>query len=155
MRKAVLIRHETGDHGTFGEIVTDYGFVCVTLELPWKDNSKDKSCIPPGTYVFRWRKDSPKHGACYEADPDAEAPDRTNIQIHSANLAGDTDKGYVSQLLGCIAPGMAIGEFAPNVPPAGKLAQRGVVGSRRATGELVKMFSMEPFELVVKWDRNP
>ena len=31
------------------------------------------------------------------------------IEIHSANFAGDAGKGYISQLLGCIALGTSIG----------------------------------------------
>lgn len=150
MRRVVLTRTETGDEGTFGEIVVD-GFRCVTLELPWRANAKGRSCIPAGTYVFRWRTDSPAHGACYEADVDEEAPGRTNIQIHSANLAGDVDLGYVAQLLGCIAPGQAVVTFGSNVKPAGELPQRGVAGSRGATAELENVLRHEPFELQIAW----
>ena len=152
MIKAILLRHETGDQGTFGEIIVVDKHLCVTLELPWRNNAKGKSCVPAGTYIFRWRKDSPKHGACYEADPDDEAPNRTNVQIHSANLAGDVDKGYVSQLEGCIAPGMAIGTFKAGSSPAGKLDQSGVVGSKKANADLVSMFKMEPFKLEIQWE---
>ena len=38
------------DNGTFGVWINDNKPLFVTLELPWKDNQKDISCIPAGTY---------------------------------------------------------------------------------------------------------
>lgn len=147
MRKAVLTRLETSDEGTFGELISDSGFTCRSLELPWRGNAKGRSCIPAGVYVFRWRTDSPAHGECYQADPDAEAPGRDNIQIHAANWAGDQDKGFKAELLGCIAPGKAVSvmEHAPGKP------QRGVTESRATLEKLVKDLNREPFELAIKW----
>src|SRR3990167_7787532 len=119
LRNGIIKRVSTSPHGTFWELMLDRGHTCVTLELPWRGNAKGKSCIPPGTYLFKWRTDSPKHGACYEMVPDSEAPNRTNVQIHAANLAGDSDQGYVAQLEGCIAPGISVMTFRGGSPPAG------------------------------------
>ena len=44
-------------------------------------------------------------------EPDEEAPNRDHILIHPANLAGDVDKGFVSQLEGCFAPGADVVTF--------------------------------------------
>lgn len=142
MRTAVLTRQATGDEGTWGDLVTDSGFKCRTLELPCRDNEKGKSCIPLGTYTFKWRTDSPKHGECYEMEQDTEAPGRTNIQIHSANFAGDADKGFRCQLLGCIAPGLEIGVLE---------GQKAILSSKAATKALADALNREPFELAVKW----
>lgn len=150
MKTAILSRIETGPEGTFGDLVVGE-FKCATIELPWKNNAKNKSCIPAGTYTFRWRIDSVKHGPCYEADPDAEAPDRDNIQIHPANLAGDTDLGYVSQLEGCIAPGLSIVTFRAGMKPAGEKDQRGVSASKTATADLVRELGKDPFVLHIFW----
>ncbi len=38
-------------------------FMCSTLELPWKDNQRNISCIPAGTYEVAKRT----HGRYYEA----------------------------------------------------------------------------------------
>jgi len=65
-----------------------------SLELPWKGNLKQVSCIPKGKYPLR-KISSPSHGYCFEV---IGVANRTNIQIHSAN--------FFSDLLGCIAPGM-------------------------------------------------
>lgn len=111
MRSVTLTRSLSTDEGTPGELQTDGGFNCVTLELPYRDENKDglsdngRSCLPGDCeYVFRL-VDSPKFGRCYGMDADADAPNRDHILIHAANLAGDVAKGYVSQLLGCIALG--------------------------------------------------
>lgn len=143
MKKATLLRTSTDDEGTFGILSSDEGaFQVRTLELPWRDNAKGASCIPAGTYTFRWRKDSLKHGECYEMDVDAEAPGRTNVQIHSANWAGDESKGKKCQLLGCIAPGQSAGVLD---------GQKAVLGSKAATKALADFFGREPFELAVRW----
>ena len=165
IKQALLTRFtppKSSDHGTFGEITVDgTDFKCASLELPWRDNAGGKSCIPPGTYLFRWRTDSPKHGACYEEWDDTatarreDVPGRENIQLHAFNLAGDTEKGYVSEALGCIAPGQGVVTFAKGFKPAGTEAltqdQRGIARSRTALRELEKVLNYEPFELTVKW----
>lgn len=152
MRQARLDRAESGDEGTFGrlsvlnELTGEPVFSCTTLELPWRDNATGISCIPPGVYEFRWRTDSPAHGECYEA---VNVPGRTNIQIHSANLAGDEAKGYVKQLDGCIAPGVTVVTFKAGVNPAGYKDQRGVAASKSAVAGLVEALRKEPFILNV------
>jgi hypothetical protein len=149
MRTAILTRLETGDEGTFGEMVVG-AFKTHTLELPWRNNAKSKSCIPEGTYHFQWAK-SPKHGECYEADPDNEAPNRTDIQIHSANLAGDTAKGYKSQLEGCIAMGGAVVQFTAAMGIGCDKPQRGVSGSRSEIAAFNREMKKEPFTMQIVW----
>jgi hypothetical protein len=100
-------RQSTDDEGTFGVATLDSDWTCYSLELPWRDNISGKSCIPPGTYECGWIN-SPKHGWCYKLK---DVPDRTDVEIHSANWAGDADKGFKCQLLGCIALGLVIGEL--------------------------------------------
>ena len=69
-------------------------FVCRTLELPWKDNKSEISCIPDGDYNCTWNL-SPAFG--FDTYLVQGVPDRLGIRIHSAN--------YFSQLKGCIALG--------------------------------------------------
>ena len=108
MRTASLERTSTGDTGTFGLLTLDDGFQCYTIELPWRNDLADVSCIPPGMYICSWGN-SPKHGPCYYVNgvPDG----RTNVEIHSANFAGDISLGYMCQLEGCIALGTAVGKL--------------------------------------------
>lgn len=153
MKQAILDRTESCDEGTFGwlrvlnEITAEEVFSCATVELPWRDNKPMVSCIPAGIYVFKWRTDSPAHGECYEA---VMVPDRLNIQIHPANLAGDESKGYVKQLDGCIAPGRSVVQFRSGNKPAGSRDQRGVSASKSATADLVAALGKEPFVLTIK-----
>lgn len=69
-------------------------YLCHTLELPWRDNDKGKSCIPPGTYPAFVRTDGPK-GWRLEL---RNTQDRKNIQIHVGNTP--------NQIEGCILVGL-------------------------------------------------
>ncbi len=64
-----------------------------TIELPWKDNAKQVSCIPEGRYRLVRRK-SKKYGDHFLVK---DVPNRQLILIHPANDA-------VKELKGCIAP---------------------------------------------------
>ncbi len=46
-----IIRGEKGLNATFGEI-TAGDFVCKSLELPFRGNKKNVSCIPAGVYTY-------------------------------------------------------------------------------------------------------
>ena len=159
MKKCKLLRIETSNEGTFGILTLPSGTQLYTLELPYRDvdadglSDKGRSCLPAGTYVFRW-KHSPKHGDCYEADHDTEAPNRDHVQVHSANFAGDVTKDYVSQLEGCIAPGRAIHE-SMDIPAAWRTPtrskQKGISSSKDAVACLVLELGKMPFELEIAW----
>ena len=44
-------RHDSTDEGSPGTLkVVETGFTCDTLELPWKNNEKGKSCITADIY---------------------------------------------------------------------------------------------------------
>lgn len=95
--KIVLNRlHDTGKE-TLG-ILTVHDelkdcFSCKTLELSWKDNKRNVSCIPRGEYLVTTRF-SEKHGEHFIIN---DVQDRDFILIHSAN--------FYSQLRGCVAVG--------------------------------------------------
>jgi hypothetical protein len=164
VKQAILTRLESDDEGTRGrldvlhELTGEVVFSCVTLELPWRKNKRDRSCAPAGSYLFKGRADSPKHpGFVYEEwdDPATaereDVKDRDNTQIHAANLAGDVDKGFVAQLLGCIAPGISFVKFRKGVKPAGDKDQIGVSASGSALKQLVAALNKETFHLTIKW----
>ena len=79
--------------GTNGEIFLNGNRVCSTIELPWKNNAPQVSCIPEGEYVLRKRY-SPRFGQHYLL---INVPGRSFILIHPANDA-------LKELKGCIAP---------------------------------------------------
>ncbi len=141
MRTAILIRTKTSDAGTFGRLVTDRGTFFSTGELPWRNNAKCRSSIPPGTYRCTWRV-STKYRTCYELE---NVPGRTAILIHVGNFCGDTTKGFESDVEGCILLGTEVGELARN---DGKL-QVGVKNSKVAIRDFVAEYKREPFELTI------
>lgn len=100
-----LLRIRRNDQGTTGILTTPFGFQCYTLELPWRNNQKNISCIPPGEYVTKF-KTSPKYGKVYHVQ---DVPNRTFILIHSGNWAGDVKKGYRTHVNGCILLGLKKG----------------------------------------------
>lgn len=141
MRTITLIRGPSTDKGIFGKLLLDDGWWCFTGELPWDNNLPRYSCIPTGTDTCHWI-DSPKHGMCYQI---MDVPDRSMIEIHSANFMGDERKGYVSQLLGCIALGMAIGEL-----DTGDGTQIALLRSKEAIAEFERRMNKEDFQLVIQ-----
>src|SRR5512137_107271 len=86
-------RTRMSDQGTEGVLLAP-GFSCYTLELPWRDNMSNISCIPSGEYKCVIRH-SPKMGNKYWVK---KVPKREYILIHSGNFAGDTSKGYKSHV---------------------------------------------------------
>ena len=97
---ATLIRLRRSDHGS-GGILIFRNFHCYSLELPWKHNQRNISCIPAGTYTVNIRQ-SPKYGRIYWI---LEVPDRSYILIHSGNWAGDVSRGLKTHTNGCILLG--------------------------------------------------
>jgi len=95
--KARLLRFDSNDERTLGVLIVG-GVVCFTLELPWRDNARNVSCIARGMYTLKpWT--SPRHGKCLKVS--GCEPQRTHILIHAGNVTDD--------IKGCIAPGMRCG----------------------------------------------
>lgn len=67
--------------------------LCYTIELPWRNNGVNISCIPAGTYVVKERY-SPKFKWHLHVQ---KVPGRSLILFHPANHA-------LLELQGCIAP---------------------------------------------------
>ncbi len=94
--------------GTNGELYARNSFQCYTIELPWKDNQPQVSCIPPGRYELKKRysprfKDHLLVGL---------VPGRSLVLLHPANDA-------LKELRGCIAP-------VSSGPPLNPLPKRGL-----------------------------
>lgn len=138
VKMVTVTRTESSEVGTFGTLVTDSGFKCFTLELPWHNDIAKISCIPPGSYTCNWRF-SQKHGMCYHVDgvPDG----RTQIEIHAANFAGDLSKGLKCQLEGCLALGESVGQLD---------GQKAVLQSKVAVAQFNEDRATLPFTLVIK-----
>jgi len=68
-------------------------FACKTLELPWKDNQRNISCIPVGNYTVE-KRFTQERGNHFHL---LNVTGRSSILIHSGN--------YYSHTLGCILVG--------------------------------------------------
>lgn len=120
--------------GTTGQIFDQGSLVTHSIELPWKDNYAQVSCIPEGRYriIKRYTEHFGQHFAVMDV------PGRKDILIHPANDA-------LLELRGCIAPvSVLMGE-----------AEAKGLKSREALDELLlltrKAFQMEePVFLIIK-----
>lgn len=79
--------------GTNGNLWNGDKLICHSIELPWKDNKRNISCIPEGRYLIipRVTEERSLHFML------ADVPDRSHILFHPANNA-------LKELQGCIAP---------------------------------------------------
>lgn len=147
----LLLRDPFTDEGTFGQM-TGMSFTFDTLELPWRDldgngiGDPQKSCITEGLYECVWHT-SPSKGECYHV---TNVTGRSHILIHSANFAGDVDKDWQAQLLGCIA----LGKNAGVMPNQNGRAQRAILQSRAAMNEFHLLMAKQPFRLEVRWKNS-
>jgi hypothetical protein len=140
-RRLVLIRGASTDHGTPGLLLReDASLVAHTLELPWRENRRMRSCIPPGSYPCRYVVTAKRPAGVYLL---AGVSGRDSILIHSGNVAGDVEKGLESDVLGCILLGKTRGM---------RRGQRAVLLSRPAIESFVAELGRKPFTLeVIPW----
>ena len=92
MKSITLKRISTNSEGTYGVLLSDTYPFAVTLELPWKDNLRNVSCIPAGMYLCQ-RIRSPRFGETF----DIPVAGRSHILFHTGNWDTDTE--------GCILVG--------------------------------------------------
>lgn len=136
MRRADIFRLRRSDQGTEGILVSG-NYDCRTLELPWRNNQKQISCIPPGEYDVEIRI-SNKYGRVYWV---RHVPNRTYILIHSGNYAGDVSKGYKSHVMGCILLGKESGFLGGQVA---------VLNSRITVRAFMEEMNYESFRLRIQ-----
>lgn len=91
-----------GELQIFDDDTLELEFVCKTLELPWKDNASQISCIPEGHYEVIPRS-SPKYGNHLHV---TNVKDRSLVLIHWGNYAGSMNpRTGRSDIRGCILVG--------------------------------------------------
>jgi len=119
----MLIRSPSTMQGTPGMLYLLGMFVCRMMELPWRDNAPDISCIPEGEYDVRYleRSASGHFRDCYHI---MDVPDRSGVLIHKGNWAGATDHDYRTDSHGCALTATRFGILAGQI--AG-LASRGAM----------------------------
>lgn len=102
----------------------------VTLELPWRENAHDVSCIPAGDYVCK-RVISPKFGETFEI---TGVDGRENILFHKGNTATDTH--------GCVLIGESFATLGDGP---------GIGDSKHGFDEFMReMFGLNQFHLEIK-----
>lgn len=85
---------------TRGVLLLNNDIICHTLELPYRDNQRNISCIPDGNYKVSKYSGTKFKNSFWVHD----VPNRHAIMIHSGNWLHDTQ--------GCILVGV---DFAPRM----------------------------------------
>lgn len=90
------------DGPQFGLLRSDAAPICLTLELPYKDNKPEISCFPAGEYICHRSFDRRTSGGMlipltYEI---ANVPNRRGILFHVGNFLRDTE--------GCVLCGLGL-----------------------------------------------
>jgi hypothetical protein len=114
------------DNGTLGVWITDRPLF-TTLELPWKDNQKDISCIPAGTYHITKIYSGHFKRNVFLVNG---VPNRDAVEIHVGNTVND--------IRGCIVVGM---EY--------NMSDYAIVSSGMALDKLMSIMPDE-FDLTIK-----
>lgn len=120
-----LTRHTKTDLSTISTISDESGkVICSALELPWKNNMRQKSCIPPGEYDLEFLPNgSPKFS--YPCFLVKGVQGRSGIMIHRGNYPKDT--------IGCILPGMKAGKDTV----------------QESTAALTKLVNLKPSKIII------
>lgn len=99
----IKIERNYGQKQTLGKLFVLDGkrvhYTCHTLELPWKNNQFQISCIPEGTYKVV-RRSSAKFKNHFHI---TNVADRSLILIHTGN--------YYTDILGCILVGKGLADI--------------------------------------------
>ena len=120
---------------TLGEMVMQDGVLTesiITLELPWKENKSQVSCIPEGEYEVSWEFSPSRKTHTYRV---MNIVGRSGVLFHSAN--------YTRQLKGCIAPCLSHADIDKDKIIDG-------LSSIVALNKLQDFFKKEKFKLIIK-----
>lgn len=86
----LIIRDEFTEKSTLGKLYLNGEFYGHTLELAWKDNEKNVSCVPKGVYEARKRSGDESAKYKYQHIEILDVPDRSKILIHIGNYPKST-----------------------------------------------------------------
>lgn len=124
LKHLTLNRTSTSDQGTIGQLFDNGQFKKWVIELPWKDNTPNISCIPHGNYIavphrYRGRINSFRL---------LDVPNRSSVLIHNGNFAGDKTLNYKTHSAGCLIIGSYIGYIKKQIAVlSSRVALRGLV----------------------------
>jgi len=141
MKQAYLLRAKSDGKQVLGAFVAqnlDEVFVAKSLELAWKNNAANASCIPTGEYICKWTR-SNRLSAIEKTDVFTyevfSVPNRGGIRIHSAN--------FFTQISGCIALGSSHKDINMD-------RQLDVIHSGVTVNKFNELMNKEDFKLIVK-----
>lgn len=140
MRRVRLQRVNDSVHGTLGVLSAPGLDALHTIEPPWRENRRNRSCIPAGAYEVVPHQ-SPRFGSCLLV---THVPGRSHVLFHSGNVGGDVEAGFRTHTLGCILPGIHRGELKIK----GR-RQKAVLSSRAAFRALMRWADGRPFQLEI------
>jgi len=135
-KKIILVRIVENNSGTFGVLLdrksmrNEYVPFATTLELKWRNNIKDGSCIPADEYECK-RIKSGKFGEVFEVQ---NVQGRDHILLHCGNTIKDSS--------GCILVGEQFGILG---------GLTGILSSRKGYKELLtRLKGFDTFLLDIK-----
>lgn len=129
--KATLERGLDNGVQTLG-VMNCGAFNCRTLELPWKNNQKNISCIPKGTYQVKWQYWFSKFKYTYVIQ---NIPNRAGIRIHAGN--------YFFDVQGCIL----LGDHYSDINHDGEVD---ILNSRNTIKKFEDLMQKRDFTLIIK-----
>jgi hypothetical protein len=142
--------------GTPGKLVTANGFVCDTLELPWRGNQRGMSCITPDSYNgWLWQSPTMKRTVVRLENKHG----RQDCLVHSGNFAGDTlldidgdSRGgdLVTNVHGCTLVGLGFGMIQNK---NGDM-QQGILHSKVELNELVEHLGTGTHTFIYIWNEG-
>lgn len=133
MKRLLLMRLQKLDDRTLGRLIvfngTEVEEIFTTLELPWRNNERNNSCILSGYYTVDPRESSKfgKHLIINNTSP------REAILMHVGNAPESTQ--------GCVLVGTGYGDFD-------KDGKREITESKRAMRRLVELVT-DTAELII------
>jgi len=140
VRHAVLRRDRSSDQGTLGVLVARDLPPIHIMEPPWRNNRRNRSCIPPDVYDVLPHL-SPRFQRCLLV---TDVPERSHILFHAGNVGGDVELGLHTHTAGCLLPGLRRGR----IKVRGRV-QEAVISSRTAFRHIMTWAAGQPFRLEV------
>lgn len=133
MKRLLLMRLQKLDDRTLGRLIvfngTEIEETFTTLELPWRNNERNNSCILSGYYTVDPRE-SPKFGKHLIIN---NTSPREVVLLHQGNFPSNSS--------GCVLVGTGFGDFD-------KDGRREITESKRAMRRLVELVA-DTAELII------
>lgn len=147
--KVSVLRDKSTDDGTPGRLTIETGWGCDTLELPWADNERGRSCIVADTYSAKLDHSDHLGGPNHQVYRLEDKHGRQNCLLHNATFAGEVKVGEETQLHGCTAVGHGYGKI-PRTDGVNVL-QFGILNSVATLQELIKQTGGADLEITYSW----